>query len=240
VKSTVATFRQVAYTGLSRRLLRRAAVLHTNGAPAGTEGTLFHWWSAVAAGKHEPKVGRHIGAHFQITADGRIEQYVDTDLSLGHAFAANGFAIGIETEDDGHPGKPWPDAQLEAIVALLIDLEIPAQLLKVGASDGLGWHQQFDAWNESGHNCPGPVRVAQIRNEVIPLLKEGGVAKSDPYFEELEKDGIGPGEYSAVIRFQWAYQRGLRQKDLRPQDANDDVVQAGFAQGLKDAQQGGG
>jgi N-acetylmuramoyl-L-alanine amidase-like protein len=158
-------WRPVAYRGLSNRLQRQAVVLHTNGAPV-SGGSLYTYWKSIAAS------GRTLGAHFQIARSGRIEQYVDTDYVLGHAWDANRFAIGIETEDQGHPERPWTDAQVNAIVALLKELKVPDKLLSVTPSDGLGWHAQYADWNKSHHSCPGVVRVGQIHKEVRPRLGE--------------------------------------------------------------------
>jgi hypothetical protein len=232
MQSNLATVKLVPYVGLSRRSPRKAAVLHTNGFDA-TNGSLFSGFSRNASGANGPKK-LHVGAHFQIKNDGAIEQYVDTDLSIGHAWDANSFAIGIETEDDGHCRKRWTDAQVDSSVALLFELGVPPKLLEETPSDGVGWHRQYDSWNLSGHSCPCTARQLQVTSAILPGLEEE-MSKSNEYFEQLEKDGVDPRQYSTVVRFQWGYQRGLRKRPLGATDAQDDVKMAGFEHGAKAA-----
>jgi N-acetylmuramoyl-L-alanine amidase len=232
MQSSLATMRRVAYEGLDARTPRKAVVLHTNGFDA-TAGSLFSGFSKNARGDNGPDF-LHVGAHFQVKNDGTIEQYVDTDLSIGHAFAANSFAIGIETEDDGHCLRAWTDAQVDSIVALLRELGIPPKLLEETASDGIGWHRKFDSWNKNNHACPCDTRQEQITSRILPEL-EDDMSKANEYFEKLERDGVDPSQYSAVVRFEWGYQRGLRRRPLGTADAADPVKKAGFEHGVKEA-----
>jgi hypothetical protein len=169
-----------------------------------------------------------------LIVDGYPMHNCDTDLSIGHAWDANSFAIGIETEDDGHCRKRWTDAQVDSIVALLFELGVPPKLLVETPSDGVGWHRQYDSWNLSGHSCPCTARQLQVTSSILPGLEEE-MSKSNEYFEQLEKDGVDPRQYSTVVRFQWGYQRGLRKRPLGATDAQDDVKMAGFEHGAKAA-----
>ena len=161
--SSHATRRPVSYTGLHARQPRRAALLHTNG--GGTDhGSLYGWWSQIAAR------GQHVGAHYQIGWS-IAEQYVDSSKVIYHAFAASEWAVGIETQDDGHPERPWNDFQVETIIAICRELKVPGRLLtSAQPADGLGWHEQFVDWNRDGHRCPGNVRELQIRRDILPAL----------------------------------------------------------------------
>lgn len=169
MRSKLAARKPVPYTGLHKRSPRRAVILHTNG---GGSGSLFGYFSGNARGDHGAD-NRHVGAHFQVMRDGRAEQYVDTDLVIYHAYGASEWAVGIETEDDGDPSKPWTPAQLKTIVAICRELKIPGQLLKETPSGGVGWHEQYPSWNKTAHHCPGSVREKQIREHVIPALAAG-------------------------------------------------------------------
>lgn len=159
--SDLATWKPVAYKGLSKRTKNKAAVLHTNGAPA-PDG-LYSYYSTLAAKGQE-------GAHFQVFMDGRAEQYVDTDFVVGHAWDANPFAVGIETEDEGKQ-QPWTTAQTNTIIALLKELGVPPQVLPEHGGDGVGYHQEYPSWNRSLHNCPGTDRRNQVSTVIIPGLK---------------------------------------------------------------------
>lgn len=167
MKSKHAHWRRVPYVGLHARQPRKAVVLHTNG---GGSGSLFGWFSGNARGDHGA-ANRHVGAQFQVMRDGKAEQYVDTDDVIYHAYGASEWAVGIETEDDGDPSKPWTPQQIRAIVAICRELGVPGQLLKESASDGVGWHEQYPSWNKTAHACPGKVREKQIREQAIPALR---------------------------------------------------------------------
>ena len=166
MRSTLAAWRKVPYTGLHKRSPRRAVVIHTNG---GGSGSLFGWFSGNARGDHG-SANRHVGAQFQVMRDGSAEQYVDTDDVIYHAYGASEWAIGIETEDDGDPSKPWTASQVGTIIRLCRELGVPGQLLKETPSDGVGWHEQYPSWNKTAHRCPGPVRERQIRDVILPAL----------------------------------------------------------------------
>lgn len=167
MKSQHATWKPVPYTELHLRQDRRAVILHTNG---GGSGSLQGYFTGNARGDHGAD-NRHVGAHFQILRKGVTEQYVDTRYVIYHAYSASEWAVGVETEDDGHPATPWTTAQIKAIVALCRELKVPARLLKETASDGVGWHEQHPSWNKTAHSCPGSVRERQIHEEILPRLR---------------------------------------------------------------------
>lgn len=181
MRSQHATWKPVPYTGLHGRTPRRAVVLHTNG---GGSGSLFGWFSGNARGYHGAE-NRHVGAQFQVLNSGHAEQYVDTDQVIYHAYSASEWAVGIETEDDGHPATPWTDAQLGTIIAICRELHVPAQLLKDGPSDGVGWHEQYADWNRTAHSCPGKIREQQIRDVIIPALRRTPAPTPPAWFHRL-------------------------------------------------------
>ena len=129
-------------------------ILHTNGGGS----ALYGWFS---------RPGNTICSHFQVFADGRIEQYVDTRFQAYAQWDANPFGISVETEDDGNPATPWTAAQVAAIQKIIRWAGVPALVAPAGGG-GVGWHKQYTAWNQSGHDCPGDVRIAQLKNVVIP------------------------------------------------------------------------
>lgn len=79
---------------------------------------------------------RKVSAHYLIGRDGRIFQLVEENLRAWHAGLSwwggqtdmNSASIGIELDNNG--SEPYPDAQIEALLALLADLrnryQIPA------------------------------------------------------------------------------------------------------------------
>ena len=167
---------------LPARQLRKAVILHTNG--GGTDhGSLFGWFN---------RPGNDIAAHFQVMNDGTVEQYIDTSHEAYAEFAGNRYAIAIETEDDGHPERPWTASQLASIVAICKWVGCPPRELADGPSDGVGWHSQYRDNDRSGHACPGPVRIQQIVSHVIPALRAPAPAAYD--FRPLKCSAVALAE----------------------------------------------
>jgi hypothetical protein len=156
-----ATKRKMPFNGrLPKRQQSPTVILHTNG--GGTDnGSLYGWFS---------RAGNDICSHFQVAKNGRIEQYVGIDRQAYAQYSGNAFAVSIETEDDGNPQRKWTKRQVAAIVDICHWLGVPAKVSPDGPGGGVGWHQQYGDWNRSGHNCPGSVRIKQIKDEVIPAL----------------------------------------------------------------------
>jgi hypothetical protein len=175
VRLPFAEYRYVARMDNGPRENFRAVVLHTNGGKVGASGDLFNWWADID-GNGIPKKG--VGAHIQITWEGKAFQYLDTDRFTGHAWDANHWTVGIETEDAGDPSIPWTPAQIDTILRILRILKVPPQLLKEGRSHGIGFHAQYDSWNQSNHGCPGPRRRNQI-GVIIERLLEGDMDEAD-------------------------------------------------------------
>lgn len=162
-----------------------AVVVHTNGGgdlPIQDDLSLYGWWLSKA------KQGLRLGAHVQVMTSGKFEQYVDTDLVVAHAYDASFFAVGVEVEDDGNPRHLMNDNQLETIVDICRQLKVPPRQLSCYPNHGVGWHQKCPRWNQSIHNCPGPVRVGQVIRDIIPALKEDDDMgfQDDPNYRRLQ------------------------------------------------------
>lgn len=82
----------------------------------------------------DPEAGTGYSGHYYVDRDGRIEQWVDPLRVAHHVRGHNPRSIGIELVNLGrHPQwldsrhqamtEPYPDAQLEALVALLRHLQ---------------------------------------------------------------------------------------------------------------------
>lgn len=166
--SALATHEPVAYSGLHVRQPFRAAIVHTNGSK-GTD--LRGWWDSCAAGQQGPSL-LHVGAQYQVLLDGTAIQYVDSSVVVYHAYGASEWAVGIEHQDNGDPNLPFSTAQLDTTARLLHELGIPPVLLSsANPANGIGYHSQFPEWNQSGHYCPGSVRVAQVSHDLLPRLR---------------------------------------------------------------------
>lgn len=96
----------------------------------------------------------------------------------------------IETEDEGRPEEvPWTDAQVEALVDLMVwyveEWGVPAQIANAPRGRGFGFHSMWgrdgiwgpvtrgitNPWTKyQGKTCPGNRRVAQMKDEVWPAV----------------------------------------------------------------------
>ncbi|GEM_PF-874348 len=121
-------------------------------------------------------------AFFSIGMDGHIHQYgpLGKDWMAWTQVAGNPNWRGVEHEDKGHPTTPMPEAQLiasaqvfEAMSTFDGSLGNPWPLEPTDDpinGRGLIFHVDGGAaWG--GHDCPGPVRMAQ-RPMIISLAKQ--------------------------------------------------------------------
>lgn len=146
---------------LPARTPSKTMICHTNG--GGTDkGSLFGWFA---------RAGNDICSHFQVMNDGTIEQYLPIDREAYAEFTGNAFGVSVETEDDGNNKHPWTEAQIASLVKIARWLDCPARVAPDSAGGGIGWHSLYTDWNQSHHDCPGSVRVAQIHAQIIPALK---------------------------------------------------------------------
>lgn len=119
------------------------------------------------------------------TSDGWIWQLMDTDRQGDANLQANGYALSIETEDDGDPDhQPWTNAQIESLAWLHDELRrvhptIPRrQSRSCGDPGGLGYHTLHGApscWTPVSKSCPGTVRKGQWRALLLPAFLAGTV-----------------------------------------------------------------
>jgi len=177
-----ATWNPVNYTTKLDKMsgAPKAVFLHTNGGGP----HLTSWFDQLYEKTHD-----RCGSTFQIYSDGKIDQLCDTESVIYAQYGASRWAVSIETEDDGHPSSPWTPKQLAAIEKLLKWLHtehgIPMRAMGSATDSGVGYHQQFKEYNQSGHDYPGPVRVNQLVHTLLPRLNGGapvnGGGHTDPH-----------------------------------------------------------
>jgi hypothetical protein len=126
------------------------------------------------------------GAHY----DGLVYQWRDTREQADANLRANDFAVSIETSDGGDPSRPWSPKQVDALVDLgrwLAEEEkIPKRVCPAWDAGGFGWHVMFGApgpWTPKAKDCPGSVRIAQLRTVVLPAI----FARTNPLEDEQLK-----------------------------------------------------
>ena len=126
-----------------------------------------------------------IESHFYVRKDGTIEQYRsvlrEADANLG----ANSYRVGTVTfgavsiETAGLGGGKWNDAQLASIKLILLWLneKHAVNLKQVFRPEpsrdqgGVSFHTKFRSWSPVAKSCPGPERIKQYNEILVPWMK---------------------------------------------------------------------
>lgn len=160
-----ATQKLIAPGANDPRITPTQAILHVD---AGGASSLFDYFLRRSGG---------VESHFFVKWTGEIEQYRDTDFEADANYRANPRAISIETQGFGL-GK-WNLRQLAAIKMLLGWLHethpaIPLVECPGPFEPGIGYHTMWGApsdWTPVAKSCPGPNRIIQFNDEIVPWLK---------------------------------------------------------------------
>jgi hypothetical protein len=148
-------------------------ILHTD---AGNSASLYNYFNGPSGG---------IESHFHIPKKNPVEQYRDTayeaDANLkANSFLVDGKRVGfISVETQGYATDLWNDYQLGEIKKLILWAKSvhPRILLRVcpGPFDpGIGYHTLFGSpspWTPVAKSCPGPLRIKQFNNVLVPWFK---------------------------------------------------------------------
>jgi peptidoglycan hydrolase-like protein with peptidoglycan-binding domain len=113
--------------------------------------------------------------------DGQIWQWQGLLWQADAQFdPSNNWCTSVETSDGGiwKPKTPeWSDKQIVSLIKIgafwCKGTGIDPVVAKSYDGRGLGYHQLFREWNTDSHNCPGPLRVAQFYDLIVP-----GIAKA--------------------------------------------------------------
>lgn len=156
------------------------AVLHVDG---GNQGSLYNYFNGPSDG---------IESHFHVNKAGIIEQYRDTDWEADANYKGNAFMRGsvrcglVSIETQGLGSGEWNGAQLTSIKRLLKWLSyaegFPLQKIPTWNGDGVGYHIQFGSpgpWTPSAKVCPGPDRIKQFNNILVPWFRNPVVDDPD-------------------------------------------------------------
>lgn len=168
-----ATLRLIPPGSSDPRISPRVAVLHVD---AGNADSLHDYFAYRSGG---------IESHFHIKRDGEIEQYRDTGWQADANHRANDFAVSIETQ--GYGAGEWTPEQLASIKRLLVWLNQAHPAIRLAKCDrwdgsGIGYHVQFGSpgpWTPVAKSCPGPDRIRQFNNVIVPWLNAGAEEGDD-------------------------------------------------------------
>ena len=153
------------------RITPRVAILHVDAGGA-TGEDLYRYFRDRSGG---------IESHFSIDYDGTVTQFRDTDWQADANMSANDFAVSIETQ--GKAAGEWTAQQLDAIKALLLWLSathtIPLVKCPRWDGAGVGYHILFmSEWAGGPRACPGPDRIRQFNDVLVPWMGGGKPAAS--------------------------------------------------------------
>lgn len=147
------------------RISPRLGILHVD---ANNKETLFPYFDGPSGG---------IESHFHIPKFKQIEQYRDTAWEADANHLANPFAMSVETQ--GFADGLWNDKQLDDIKDLMLWAEevhdIPLKKATEWDGEGWGYHILFGApgkWTPHAKSCPGPLRIEQFNDLLVPWMKE--------------------------------------------------------------------
>lgn len=156
------------------------AILHVD---AGDSESLFNYFRDKSGG---------IESHFFVKKNGTVEQYRDTGYEADANLKANSFVVGglrfgfVSIETQGLEKGQWTTYQLTAIKQLLTWLsnthDFPLKVCTNPRGPGVGYHTLFGApgpWTPVAKSCPGPDRVRQFNDVLVPWFTENHQAPSN-------------------------------------------------------------
>lgn len=162
-------------------IIAMGAILHVD---AANSGSLYSYFNGPSGG---------IESHFFIRNDGVVEQYRDTKYEADANYHANSFVKGgktygyISIETQGFASGEWNAVQLAEIKKLLVWLShthnFPLKKCATPTDPGVGWHVMFGApgpWTPHAKVCPGPDRVKQYNEILVPWFKTAVIPPAKP------------------------------------------------------------
>jgi len=112
--------------------------------------------------------------------DGVWFQWMPLNRTADANLNANPFAISMETSDGGDASRPWSPKQAASLVRmgnwLHSEWGVPRRQCPAWNVSGFGWHVMFGApgpWTPVAKTCPGPVRIKQLKEIVLPAIFAG-------------------------------------------------------------------
>lgn len=147
---------------------------HTDGPMRSHLGLVLHVNDANSIDLHDyfSRPDIEVSSHFQVTKDGRLYQYLDTNTTSWCQSDGNRDYLSVETQ--GFPNERLTDLQVTSLASLyrwLHDVHgIPYRLADQVGVRGFAWHGMGGtAWG--GHfGCPGDLRKAQ-RSHILDLAQ---------------------------------------------------------------------
>jgi hypothetical protein len=164
--------------------------------------SLFGWFNGPSKG-----IESHLHLPYEATTP--AEQYRDTTREADANYRANSWVDGllgrvgmVSVETQGLGYGAWTDHQVAELVTVGLWLQevhprIPAKRATSAYSGGFGYHVQYPEWsNVPGKICPGPIRIQQWNDLVLPgILRQLTVPlpPSGPIIVQAPPPIVAPG-----------------------------------------------
>ena len=168
-------------------------ILHVDG---GNSSSLFRYFNGLSGG---------VESHLFLTDKGTWEQYRDTEREADANYRGNSWVgfdgkrygfISVETR--GLADGTWNDTMLEELKAFLLWAHtthgIPLRVAPGYHEAGVGYHVMFGAgpdtnsWsNATGKVCPGPNRIRQFREILVPWMASIVAAEAKPTAPQVDR-----------------------------------------------------
>jgi hypothetical protein len=186
-------------------------ILHVD---AGNSGSLYSYFKDRSGG---------IESHFHIPKSGKPEQYRDTSREAdanykGNSFLKDGKRYGfISVETQGLERGGWTPSQINEIKKLLAwasrTHRFPLRKCPAWNAPGVGYHVLFGApgaWTPVSKSCPGPDRIRQFNNVLVPWFRTATAPAPTPKPPVSTGDDMALTEADLDAVEQRAYLGGMR------------------------------
>jgi hypothetical protein len=183
------------------KIIPIGVILHVD---AGNSGSLYDYFSTKSGG---------IESHLFIRKDGGVEQYRDTSYEADANFHGNSFVIDgktygfISVETQGLVDGGWTSQQLNEIKKFLVWCHathgIPLVRCPAWNKPGVGYHVMWGApgpWTPVAKVCPGPDRVKQFEQVLVPWFKTALTPNVNPPNEEDDDMAFTQDQIRAMVQ----------------------------------------
>lgn len=207
----LAKYREVSGLDKDKVITPIGVILHVRD---GLGASLFDYFDGPSGG---------IESHFYISYNGGIEQYRNTNREADANYKANSFKVNgrwvgfISIETEGLASGKWTSIQLAKIKDILNWLnvvhDIPLVVCPAWNKPGVGYHTMWGApsqWTPHVKSCPGPKRIQQFKDDIVPWLKNGEDEMTPADWKKLE--AMIDAKLAAMPRNVWGYKNTLLEK----------------------------
>jgi hypothetical protein len=161
-----ATWAPLPESGTHGRHVKTQLIVHSTGTRASAAANLRYFADNKIA----------VESTFIVDLDGGCLQIMEAYERADANGDSNARAMSVEMV--GEAGDPFTPAQLERLydIARWACTEHPIARRQIPAptESGIGWHVMFGApgpWTKvRGKECPGPKRIGQVRDQLIPAI----------------------------------------------------------------------